>query len=64
VTAEAKELVDHFRALPDNAKREVLSELVRLSGGIDFPMISDEELVTAANDVFLTYDKREASEIP
>jgi hypothetical protein len=59
MTAEAKHLVEDFRALPDAAKREVLSELVRISGRIDYPMISDEELLTAANDVFLAYDERE-----
>lgn len=35
MTAEAKQIVDDFRALPDAAKREVLAELVRISGGGD-----------------------------
>jgi hypothetical protein len=47
--------------LPDAAKREVLAELVRISRSIDYPEISDEELVSAANDVFLAYDDEEAS---
>lgn len=59
MTAEAKHVIDDFRSLPDTAKREVLAELVRISRDFDYPEMSDEELVSAANDVFLAYDKRE-----
>lgn len=59
MTAEAKHIVDDFRSLPDAAKREVLAELVRISGRIEYPPISDDELLAAANDVFLAYDERE-----
>lgn len=59
MTADAKHVVEDFRALPDAAKREVLAELVRISGHIEYPEISDEELLTVANDVFLGYDERE-----
>jgi hypothetical protein len=60
MTAEAKHLVDDFRVLPDAAKREVLAELVRIAGRIDYPAIADEELLASANDVFLSYDERES----
>ena len=59
MTAEAKHIVDDFRSLPDASKREVLAELVRISGRIDYPATSDDELLAAANDVFLAYDERE-----
>lgn len=59
MTADAKHLIDDFQALPDATKREVLAELVRISRHIDYPPTADEELVSAANDVFLTYDARE-----
>ena len=59
MTAEAKHIVEDFRALPDETKREVLAELMRISGDIDYPDASDDELVGAANEVFLTYDERE-----
>lgn len=59
VTADAKHIVDDFRALSDAAKREVLAELVRISGHIEYPVVSDDELLTAANDVFLAYDEQE-----
>ncbi len=59
MTADAKELIDHFQALPDTTKREVLAELVRISRHLDYPQMSDDELTSAANDVFLAYDDRE-----
>ena len=59
MTVEGKHLIDDFQALPDSAKREVLAELVRISKYIDYPAISDDELTSAANEVFLSYDERE-----
>ncbi|HEY0142428.1 MAG TPA: hypothetical protein VGF48_16135 [Thermoanaerobaculia bacterium] len=60
MTAEAKHILDDFNALPDTAKREVLAELVRISGHLDYPSVSEDELLSAANDVFLAYDERES----
>ena len=62
MTADAKHLIEDFQALPDMAKREVLAELVRIARTIDYPSMSDDELTSAANDVFLSYDEREESE--
>ena len=60
MTADVKHFVDDFQALPNAAKREVLAELVRISRHLDYPAVSDDELLSAANDVFLSYDEREA----
>jgi hypothetical protein len=60
LTGDAKHLLDDFRALPDTVKREVLAELVRIAGRIDYPEVADDELLAAANDVLLGYDEREA----
>ena len=62
MTAEAKVIIDGFEALPDPAKREVLAELLRMSRSIDYPQIGDDELLSAADEVFLDYDRRESSE--
>ncbi|HYR27030.1 MAG TPA: hypothetical protein VEU30_01105 [Thermoanaerobaculia bacterium] len=59
MTADARHIVENFRAIPDAAKREVLAELVRICGAIDYPAMADEELLAAGNEVFLTYDERE-----
>lgn len=62
MTAQGKHIIEEFQALPDTAKREVLAELLRTSRFIDYPPVSDDELVSAADEVFLQYDRREADE--
>jgi DNA-binding transcriptional ArsR family regulator len=62
MTADAKQLIDGFQALPDATKREVLAELVRISRHLDYPSMSDDELVSAADGIFVTYDRREDAE--
>lgn len=62
MTTEAKHIIEDFGALPDPAKREVLAELIRISRHLDYPGISDDELVSAADEVFLEYDRRESGE--
>ena len=47
MTAEAKRIVEDFRALPDDTKREVLAELMRISGGIDYPIASARSTLKA-----------------
>ena len=62
MTAQAKHVIEEFQALPDQAKREVLAELLRTSRYIDYPETSDDELLSAAEAIFLEYDRREAGE--
>ncbi len=57
MTAEAKHLIEEFRGLPDPSKPEVLSELLRLSRDLDYPDMSDDDLTSAANGVFVGYDE-------
>lgn len=59
MTAEAKHLIEEFGALPEPTKREVLAELLRISGNLDYPEMEDDDLTAAANALFLTYDERE-----
>jgi hypothetical protein len=61
VTAQGKQIIDEFQALPDQTKREVLAELIRSARFIEYPEVSDDELLSAANDIFLKYDEREPS---
>jgi len=62
MTTEAKRLVEEFEALPDEIKREVLTELIVIAQRIDDPELTDEELLLAANDVFAIHDAEESAE--
>ncbi|HET8760434.1 MAG TPA: hypothetical protein VFN94_05165 [Nitrospiria bacterium] len=62
MTGQAKHIIEEFQALPDQAKREVLAELIRTSRFIDYPETSEDESLSAANAIFLDYDRREAGE--
>jgi hypothetical protein len=62
VTAEAKHIIDDFGSLPDTAKREVLAELLRMSQHLEYPGMTDDELLSAADGIFLEYDRREIDE--
>ena len=62
MTAEAKHLLEDFDKLSDPEKREVLSELLHAAQLLEYPAIPEEQLISAANDLFLEYDRREAHE--
>jgi hypothetical protein len=62
VTAQGKHIIAEFEALPDQTKREVLAELIRSSRFIEYLEVREEEMLSAANDIFLDYDRRETEE--
>jgi hypothetical protein len=62
MTAEAKHVIEDFEALPEEEKREVLAEIIRMSRDLDYPALSDGELVSVADQLFAQYDRREAGE--
>jgi hypothetical protein len=49
--------------LPEGDKRELATEILRRSLTLDSPPLSDEQLVGAAEDVFLELDRREATNL-
>ena len=61
MTAETKHVIEDFEALPDEAKREVLAEIIRISRDLEYPGVSEGELVSAADELFVQYDRREES---
>ena len=52
-------MIEEFEALPDPAKREVLAELIRISRDLDYPAMGGDDLLAAADEIFLDYDRRE-----
>ena len=64
MTAAGKHIVEEFENLSDPEKKEVLVDILRMSSLLEYPQISDEELLAAADTIFSDYDRREASECP
>ncbi len=58
----AENLIATFEQLPDMEKQEVASAILRRTLQIEFPPVSDEELVLGAEATFLELDRREAED--
>lgn len=56
----AKKLLEEFDALPLAERQEVVREILRRTAPSDYSFPTDEELVTAADQVFLELDQRES----
>jgi hypothetical protein len=59
MTAAVKELLNSFDRLSEPEKRSVCVAILRST---DSGSLTDEELVTAAEEIFLQYDREEAAD--
>jgi hypothetical protein len=59
MTTEVQEILHCFEMLPDGDKRELATEILRRSLTLDSPPLSDEQLIGAAEELFLQLDERE-----
>ena len=59
MSATVQELFRSFEALPESEKHELASAILRWSGQADHPPLTDDELVRAADALFVTLDERE-----
>ena len=59
MTKAAQDFLRSFKALPQSDQHDVLVTLLRLPIEAEYPAPSDEELVLAAEAVFLELDKAE-----
>ena len=55
----AQQIIEFFEGLPESEKQGVAYEILRRSVCLDVPPLTDEELVAAAEDLFLTLDASE-----
>ena len=62
MTDSAKSIIESFDDLPDTEKREVARAILRRALRFDILPLTDEDLVTQAEELFLDLDKREASD--
>ena len=60
--APAENVIETFDQLPEAEKREVAATILRRTLEIEFPPLSDDELVLSAEESFLELDRREAED--
>ncbi|HEY4759378.1 MAG TPA: hypothetical protein VIH42_02235 [Thermoguttaceae bacterium] len=57
MTTDAQNLLRSFDSLQEGDKQEVAAEIIRRSLALDMPPLSDEQLTSAADQIFLEMDK-------
>ena len=62
MTPSAQNLISTFDQLPELEKKEVAAAILYRTLQLDFPPLSDEELVSSAEEVFLELDRREVAD--
>lgn len=60
MTALVEELILAFDRLTDLEQLDLLSEILKRAGDLNFPPLSDEDLVGNAEELFLELDEQEA----
>jgi hypothetical protein len=60
MTAPVEELLSTFDRLPESEKLEIALEILKRVSHLDFPYLSNEELVWNAEELFLELDRQEA----
>jgi hypothetical protein len=60
MTAAVQELLNTFEQLTDSERLDLVSEILKRTVGLDFPPLSDEDLVQNAEGLFLELDGQEA----
>ncbi|MGD0901291.1 MAG: hypothetical protein ABR915_25970 [Thermoguttaceae bacterium] len=62
MTAQVQEILQSFDHLPEDDKRELVSELLRRSAMLGDPPLTNEQLVRTAEDLFVPLDRNEAGD--
>ena len=61
MTAILEELLNTFDQLTDSERMEFASEILKRVIHLDFPPLSDEDLVLNAEELFLELDRQEST---
>ena len=62
MTRAAKQIIESFESLPEPDRQSVVVEILRRAAADAYPALEDEDLVFAADQVFLELDRRESSD--
>lgn len=60
MTALVQELLNTFDRLTDSERVELALEILKRTVDLDFPSLSDEDLVLNAEEIFLDLDAQES----
>ncbi|WP_009631513.1 hypothetical protein [Synechocystis sp. PCC 7509] len=60
MTALVKELLNTFDQLTDSEQLDLVVEILKRTSDLNFPPLSDEDLVINAEGLFLELDEQEA----
>lgn len=60
MTQAAHDIIKTFERLPADEQKEVIKIILRRNIDIETPVLSDEELILNAEEIFLELDRREA----
>ncbi len=60
MTALVEELLNTFERLTDSERLDLVLEILKRTVDLDFPPLSDEDLVLNAEGLFLELDEEEA----
>ena len=60
MTASVEEILNAFDSLTDSERLNLLLEILKRTVYLDFPPLSDEDLVLNAEGLFLELDRQEA----
>ncbi|WP_299489441.1 hypothetical protein [Acaryochloris sp. IP29b_bin.137] len=60
MNALTQEILNSFDSLPDTEQLEIAVEIMRRVINLDFPPLTDEDLVLNAEELFLALDHQEA----
>ncbi|MBD2570178.1 hypothetical protein [Anabaena lutea] len=59
MTTLVKELLSTFDSLPESERLEIAVEILKRVTNLDFPPLSDDDLVWNAEEIFLELDQQE-----
>jgi hypothetical protein len=58
----ARQVLESFEALPETERESVVVEILRRARAESYPAVEDEDLILAADEIFLELDRREDSD--
>ena len=59
MSTATQSILESFNQLPEPEKRELAAEILRWTANLDFPPLTDEDLVIAADEFFIDLDRAE-----